>query len=127
MPKLTDFWITAVSAIGFAILEYIFKHNLYVFFIPHCKEQKNLKERDMRSRKGCFSVYRMFYFMFAVAWGYAILKDQEYLPPSLGGSGDINTGWKNIKYAEHAPGMKLYSLVTMGYHVGGLISHFMHA
>ena len=27
-------------------------------------------------------------------------------------------------YYKHAPGLKIYILVTMGYHVGGLITHF---
>lgn len=35
-------------------------------------------------------------------------------------------GWKNFDYPEHAPGMKLYALVTMGYHVGGLVSHLVN-
>lgn len=75
LPQFTDFWITIVAGLVFGILEYIFKEILYVAFIPHCKEQKNLDERKMRSKKGCFSIYRMIYFIFAVAWAYIILKD----------------------------------------------------
>jgi len=126
LPRMADFTVTVAASLVFAALEYLFKHILYVIFIPWCKEQNNLKERENRSKKGCFSIYRTIYFIFAVAWGYIVLKDQDYLPPSLGGSGDISNAWKNYEFPTHAPGMKMYTLVTMGYHVGGLISHFMH-
>ena len=98
LPRISDFWVTVAASLVFALLEYLFKQILYVFFIPYCKEQKNLKEREMRSKKGCFSIYRTIYFIFAVAWGYIVLKDQDYLPPSLGGSGDLLNGWKDFDY-----------------------------
>lgn len=63
------------SALVFSVIEYIVKEHMYVLFVPFCKEQTNMKERDVRSKKGIFCVYRMIYFMFAVAWGYYILKD----------------------------------------------------
>ena len=42
----------------------------------------------------------------------------------LGGSGHINNSWIGFPYTVMAPGIKDYLLVTMGYHVGGLITHF---
>lgn len=34
--------------------------------------------------------------------------------------------FKDYPYHEHTPGLKEYFLVTMGYHFGDLISHFLH-
>ena len=86
----------------------------------------------MRSRKGCFSIYRTLYFIFAVAWGYIVLKDMNYFPRSLGGNGDLMEMFKDLSNFDYPKdserkGMKLYTLVTMGYHVGGLFSHFLMA
>lgn len=33
-------------------------------------------------------VCKFFYFTFATSWGYYVLKDEPYLGPLLGGSGD---------------------------------------
>ena len=49
----------------------------------------------IRSKKGIFEVFKCLYFVASVTWGYMILKDEEYLPPSLGGSGDILKAWDN--------------------------------
>lgn len=78
-------------------------------------------ERTIRSKKSIVYVYKFTYFVSSVSWGYYILKDQDYLPPSLGGKGEIANAWKNFDAPVHAPGMKMYTLVTMGYHVGGLV------
>jgi len=71
----------------------------------------------------CF--YCVVYFLFATMWGYYVISDQYYMPKSLGGKGDFNLMMKEYPYAKHAPGLKEYLLVTMGYHVGGLINHFV--
>jgi len=81
----------------------------------------------VRSKKAVSCIYKFFYFTFAVTWGYVVLKDTDYLPPSLGGSGDISKVWNNVEAPIHAPGMKMYTLVTMGYHVGGLVTHLIAA
>jgi hypothetical protein len=50
------------------------------------------------------------------------------LPWSLGGrveGTDFAQAWDNLPYPEQTPGLKMYSLVTMGYHVGGLVTHFL--
>lgn len=76
----------------------------------------------------------MIYFIFITIWGYVLLKDLPFLPPSLGGSGDIAASFHNDPYPDqlhwgtlYTPGAKLYSLVTMGYHVGQLLTHLVNA
>ena len=48
------------------------------------------------------------------------------MPVSLGGKGDWKNAFVNFEYHDHVKGWKEYFLVTMGYHVGGLIDHFFH-
>ena len=71
------------------------------------------------------NLYCTIYFFFATVWGYYVIKDEYYMPKSLGGKGDFGLMMKEYPYAKHAPILKEYLLVTMGYHVGGLINHFV--
>jgi len=83
-----------------------------------------LKEREIRSGKGALCIYKTIYFALASFWGYFVLKDQNYFPKSLFGSGEFYNGFKDFPYTIHASYLKEYFLITMGYHVGGLITHF---
>ena len=69
-------------------------------------------------------MFKVVYFAWASAWGYYVLKDTYYLPPALGGKGDLSVSFKEFPYANHIPQLKKYLLITMGYHVGGLFPHF---
>ena len=68
----------------------------------------------------CF--YDFIYFTFSTCWGYYVIRDAYNLPPTLGGKGDFRITMKEYPYAKHAPILKEYLLVTMGFHVGGLIN-----
>jgi len=46
------------------------------------------------------------------------------MPTFLGGSGDLFIGFRDFPFAPHAPQLKEYLLITMGYHLGGLVTHF---
>lgn len=73
-----------------------------------------------------FCFYKAMYFLVATCWGYHVLKDQYYMSWLLGGKGEFVLSFKEYPYAKHAPMVKEYLLVTMGYHVGGLMNHFLH-
>lgn len=93
---------------------------------PWIKECETEKKLIMRSEKAASCIYNFIYFISATSWGYYILKDEEYLPWSLGGKGDFKLAFtdKNWNYPTHPKGLAEYALVTMGYHVGGLVAHF---
>ena len=125
-PKLQDFWVTGVASVVFALIELICKKVFYIVLLPLCKVQNNLEEREMRCKKGAFGFYKTCYFVFSVTWGYYVLKDTTYLPWSLGGKGDIKRCWDDHVAPAHVPGLQMYGLVTMGYHVGGLVTHIIY-
>jgi len=75
----------------------------HVFFGYICKEQKDLKMKNLRSGKGAFCIYKAIYFAWATSWGYIVLKDQFYMPKFLGGSGDLFIGFRDFPFAHHAP------------------------
>lgn len=126
-PSLADMQLTAISAVVFAAIEIACRQVFGALFRPICKEQKDLKMQELRSSKGAFCVYKAFYFMTVTSWGYYVLKDQYYLPVSLGGKGVFIDSLKEFPFAKHAPQLKEYLLVTQGYHVGGLFTHFFTA
>ena len=113
------------SSVFFTLIEWLFQHKFYHFCIPHCKEQKDIEKIAVRSGKMAQCFYAFVYFLFATVWGFYVIKDEYYMPTALGGKGDFMLMMKEYPYAKHAPGLKEYLLVTMGYHVGGLINHFV--
>jgi hypothetical protein len=44
----------------------------------------------------------------------------------LGGKGDFSLSLSEYPFAKHCPQLKEYLLITMGYHIGGLVNHFLH-
>lgn len=47
---------------------------------------------ELRVDKMTNTFHKFLYFSFATIWGYIVLKDQEYMPWMLGGSGDYHIG-----------------------------------
>lgn len=89
-----------------------------------CKEQKDLKLREIKSTKMGMCLFKIIYFSWVVAWGYSVLKDQPYMPPSLGGAGEFSRTFDGYPFTRHCPQLKEYILIPMGYHFGSLITHF---
>jgi len=67
--------LTAISSVIFAVLELSVRPLFKILFEPYCKEQTDLKIKEIRSAKAANCFFKMFYFIFAVAFGYAALKD----------------------------------------------------
>ena len=74
-PELSDMKMTAIASVGFAILEIVTRKVAYIFFVPYCKEQKDITLQELRSGKAAFCIYKAFYFVWATWWGYIVLKD----------------------------------------------------
>lgn len=90
--------MTAVSSVFFAALQYVARKVFCVMFYPYCKACPTEKEREIRSGKAAFNIFKIFYFCGATFWGFYCLLDQPYMPPSMGGSGDFLTVWKDFPY-----------------------------
>ena len=102
-PMFSDFRLTGCSAIVFAALQYVCRRVFYVMFYPFCKTCETEKEREMRSGKAAFNIFKIFYFTIATFWGFYVLLDQHFMPPSLGGNGVFKNAWLDYPYQEHPP------------------------
>jgi ceramide synthetase len=56
-------------------------------------------------------------------FGYSTLKDQNFLPPQLGGSGDVGRAWEGFPYSAVTESVKRYYLLELSYHAHSLVFH----
>ena len=124
LPRLSNLRLAVVFAFLFALLEVLFCKGFTTYFVRICREQKNTKERELRSQKAAINLYKMIYHQCIVIWGYILIKDKDYMPFSLGGKGDFNQSFVGFPYQQHSPYLKEYFEITTGFHLAGLIMHF---
>lgn len=60
------------------------------------------------------------YYTVASYWGYELLRETDFLPPMLGGSGQLSNCFVDVPYHQPIDGLLTYSLLSMGYYVGDL-------
>lgn len=89
LPKFSDFKLTIACSVGFTIIQIVSIKAFSGLVAPFIKDCPTELKRQMRITKTASSLYEAIYFISATLWGYYILKDQEYLPPSLGGTGEF--------------------------------------
>ena len=83
------------AAVFFVTEIYFFRPVLHYLLRPLCKEQKDIAMRESRTAKAAHSWHKFFYFTFATLWGYYVLKDEEYMPTTLGGTGSITVSFSD--------------------------------
>lgn len=59
----------------------------------------------------------MIVFIISSTWGYVLMRDQDFFPASLGGSGDIWKTFQDFPYQKPIPGMKEYYMFNLGWHL----------
>lgn len=74
-PLISDFWITGVASVVFALIDMFFRAIFLRMFTPYCKEQEDVAKRELRSTKAAGCLYKFVYFTWATSWGYSVLKD----------------------------------------------------
>lgn len=61
----------------------------------------------------------LFYTGITIA-GYVIQKDTYYLPPMLGGKGDLTQSLSRLPYPPKIPGLETYYMVQLGWHISSI-------
>lgn len=117
--------MTLAAAAIFVPMQVVMKNLFSYAVIDICKEQTDLQLRELKCEKIGNCMFKTLYFVWATLWGYSVLKDQYYMPKYLGGSGDFGRSMEEFPYAKHTPQLKEYLLITMGYHVGSFVTHFL--
>ena len=79
------------------------------------------KERADRAHKQAKYVYKFFFFVLIVSFGFCVLKDQDYFPASLLGKGDARNTFKLFPFIKNLEWIKYYYLTSAAYHLDSFI------
>lgn len=99
-PCLTDFALTAFTALFFFLLENAFQTFLYPWYYQICKEKKDKEVRARRSKKAVENIFKCCYYTFSSTFCWYMFKDSDLIPPMLGGNGDLSNLFKDYPYIE---------------------------
>lgn len=118
-PDWRDFKWVLLSVMTIGVIDVIAYNICLRCFRPICKEQDDLQQRERRSKKAAYNIFKVFYFLGVSIWGYYILLDKRFFPKLLGGSGDIYLCHKGFPYQDpkHRWGIQAFLLGQLGYHV----------
>lgn len=84
------------------------------------KKKWSVAVRKTRMERWCASVFKMVYFCCITAFAYRMLKDQDFMPKSLGGSGDLYNMHRGF-LVEVNDNVIWYYRIASGYHWSELI------
>lgn len=88
---------------------------------PIIKVQDDVKDRKKRARKMALMIFSLIWYTSVSIWGYMILKDVEFFPKFLGGSGDIWKTFNDFPFQKDIPGLRLCYQANLGWHMEGLL------
>lgn len=77
--------------------------------------------QELRANKAAMNIAKSIYYLVFSTWGYMLLKETNFLPPMLGGTGSIRNSFVNTPFFTPVDGLLTYSLVSMGYYIGDLV------
>jgi len=80
-------------------------------------------QREERVERFGIVFFKLFYFSVSSFIGYQCLKDAEWLPPSLGGTGKTSACWTSYPFAPYSDDLKLYYMISLGYHLHSFAFH----
>jgi len=80
-------------------------------------------QREERVERFGIVFFKLFYFSVSSFIGYHCLKDAEWFPPSLGGSGKTSACWTSYPFAPYSDDLKLYYMMSLGYHLHSFAFH----
>lgn len=129
-PQLSDLWTTFVGLVVLLTLRctvcpYVFTP-LGDMILPTLKEKKGkwtAAARADRVQRFSVCLFKLCFFLCMTVYGYLTLRDQDFLPPQLGGSGAVANAWTGWPYSSVSWALKRYYLLELSYHTHSLVFH----
>jgi hypothetical protein len=117
-PTIMDLRACIFLSVVFQLIKVGFERVVPILIQPFCKDQDDPIKVKLRSEKAAHSLFSGIYMIYSSAFGYYVLKDEEYMPPQLGGAGDMSLGFFHQPYPPHAPYLREYYISVTAYHLG---------
>jgi len=118
-PEIKDFFLGIVSAfivyvVRVTSIDYIFRSRAE-------KTVVDFPDKDLRKKKiekAAFARFRSLWYLFITIVGYYCLKDEEWLPRTLGGTArtlkDLNLFWDGLPYQPQNRKVVVYYMIQFG-------------
>lgn len=75
---------------------------------------------EMRAKKAVINLAKTAYYLVWSIWAYVLLKETNFMPPMLGGNGQLENCFSNVPFQDPVKGLLTYSLISLGYYLGDL-------
>jgi hypothetical protein len=126
-PEYDDLLIALYSCIVMLVLKN-YVERLAPYADRFISQRYQAQDRKERSKRFVYCLLKASYFTFAVLFAYFTLKDSDFTPPQLGGSGDLRNVFKDYPYQSHdsVPYLRSYVMVELGYHLHSLVDLLLH-
>jgi hypothetical protein len=124
-PLFEDLKTTGYASVLFMAAEYLVRQNLFVLFLPVCREQHNKFEQELRCKKAAAYLFKTAYALSLTAYIYYHLRNQDFFPRLLGGKGAFINTLQSYPYQKHPEFLSVIVRTQAGYHLSGLIRHFV--
>lgn len=99
LPLFGDCWqVPCCSAFVFFTYKYFAVRALSPTLLPHCKDQHDPDLSKLRAEKGILNLAKSVYYLAFSIWGYQLLKNTDFMPTMLGGSGDLKNCFVNVPF-----------------------------
>ena len=102
-PVITDFSICLVLSVIILLSIWSLSKIFYYLYIPCSKGRDSPEELEMRCTKAGRHTALALYTVFSTYFGYKVMKDADFFPSYLGGSGDYSLLFKDHPYPQHPP------------------------
>jgi len=127
LPKPSDFLESTVYIVVFIVLRLSLAEKVFSAFGNKVLPNKwDAETRFHKVDRFGVVLFKFCFFLFISVYGYLLLSDKEWVPPILGGKGEI---WKCFPGSfpmmiELDPGIKTYYLLQLGYHTHSFLFQF---
>jgi ceramide synthetase len=124
-PKVSDFLETGVYIAIFVVLRLTIADKLFSkigdWVLP--KNKWDPETRFHKVDRFSIVIFKFCFFSFVSIYGYYILRDKEWVPPIIGGHGDVANCFKD-EVLELDPEIKAYYLLQLAYHAHSFLFQF---
>lgn len=123
-PELGDLWQAAIAVAVLVPLQLLFRP----FFSGTARALIPRKQRWSHEVWGakvvrcCDAVFKCTYFLVMTVWGWALLRNEPWLPWSLGGAGETKHCWSdNFPLQANSMDLRRFYLAALGFHVSEVV------